>query len=218
VVGVIGADSTAIRGALLGGWEAAHAAGLIGKRFELEVAFAADSAAAEREARRLVRRGVLGIIGGGDEATCRQLGWVAMRAGVPFLNIGCQDSTLRGKRYPTTFSVAPTATARLATAGGAPPTARVVQWHAGLTPFGAAQLNQRFLRAFGEPGSETDWAEWMAVKILWESALRVGSRPDSLLVYLRSRQAEFDGHKGEPLHHPPVDTAALSGRSRSSRP
>jgi PQQ-dependent catabolism-associated beta-propeller protein len=200
VVGVIGADSTAIRGALLGGWEAAHAAGLIGKNFKLETAFASDSVAAEREARRLIRRGVLGIIGGGDEATCRQLGRVARHAKVLFLNTGCQDSTLRGERYPTTFSIAPTAKARLETAGSdAPPTARVVQWHAGLTPFGAAQLNQRFLRAFGEPGSEADWAEWMAVKVVWEAALRVGHRPDSLLVYLRSRQAEFDGHKGEPL-------------------
>jgi hypothetical protein len=69
-------------------------------------------------------------------------------------------------------------------AGGA-----ITAWHAELERFGAGQLNARY-RAAGieHPGGQT-WCGWMAVKCIWESALRNVAMPE----------LSFDGHKGRRL-------------------
>jgi ABC transporter substrate binding protein (PQQ-dependent alcohol dehydrogenase system) len=44
------------------------------------------------------------------------------------------------------------------------------------------------------------WSAWMAVKVLWESSLRVRSgEAGKLIEYLNRHATQFDGHKGTPL-------------------
>jgi ABC-type branched-subunit amino acid transport system substrate-binding protein len=44
------------------------------------------------------------------------------------------------------------------------------------------------------------WAAWLAIKILWESALRQKSGDGSAIAeYLTRDSTQFDGHKGQPL-------------------
>jgi ABC transporter substrate binding protein (PQQ-dependent alcohol dehydrogenase system) len=76
----------------------------------------------------------------------------------------------------------------------------VVAWDPALVRFGADTLNQRFQSRFGRVMDEDAWCAWMAVKVLWESALRVRSAaPDRLVEFLSRDTTQFDGHKGRPL-------------------
>ncbi|HJQ19043.1 MAG TPA: hypothetical protein VJ867_01765 [Gemmatimonadaceae bacterium] len=79
--------------------------------------------------------------------------------------------------------------------------ARVVLWHASLERFGAEQLNDRYRAAIGRAMTGDAWLAWFGMKVLAESALRARSSDRTkLLDYLRSPSAQFDGHKGVPLH------------------
>jgi PQQ-dependent catabolism-associated beta-propeller protein len=192
---------TALRGAQLGAEEADHAARLVGTRFELIAARADGPDAAERAARRLLRRGAFAVVGGGSLETCRRLAGVAEARGVLFLNVGCRDEGLRMPGAVSAFHVeASEGMYRDALAtlpGGA--SAEPVLWHGGLTRYGAAQLNERYERRFGERLDGRGWAGWMAVKLLWEAASRTGSTDAQRLSAYLTGDGRFDGHKGEPL-------------------
>jgi hypothetical protein len=102
---------------------------------------------------------------------------------------------------PRVFHVASSPRRRKEVLARAGKGARVVDWHPNLVRYGAEQLNQRFLRRFGQPMDEAAWRGWMAVKAVTETALRSpGGDLAAPLANLR-----FDGHKGEPLEFDPED-------------
>lgn len=186
----------ALLGARLGAEEAARAGELVGRRFELLAARPATPEAAEREGRRMVREGAFALVGGFDDPTCRALAGVAEREGVLFLNVGCRADALRGpgRAFHVQASDAMYEAALARHGVGA------VLWHPSLSRYGAAQLNERFRRRHGRAPGESGWAGWMAVKLLWEAALRARTtEAAALAAFLESDSAAFDGHKGEPL-------------------
>ena len=87
-------------------------------------------------------------------------------------------------------------------------------WHPGLVRFGAAQLNERHERRFGNPMDPSAWAGWFVVKLLWDLILREagtasgepvpeslgesrGESPgEALGERLMDPATRFDGHKG----------------------
>jgi ABC transporter substrate binding protein (PQQ-dependent alcohol dehydrogenase system) len=75
-----------------------------------------------------------------------------------------------------------------------------VLWHSGLTRFGAEQLNERYERHFRQPLTPAGWAGWFAMKVLWETSLKVAVPTAAAMTrYLDSDAARFDGHKGAAL-------------------
>src|SRR5262249_14751921 len=73
-------------------------------------------------------------------------------------------------------------------------------WDASLTRFGADTLNQRFERRFGSAMSEHAWTAWFAIKVLWESSVRLRSvDAHDIARHLSGDSTQFDGHKGRPL-------------------
>jgi PQQ-dependent catabolism-associated beta-propeller protein len=149
-------------------------------------------------------------MGGFDEETCRALSDLAERERVLYLNVGCRADLLRGERRYT-FHVEASEAMYEEAAGPPPPDPALPRlasalWHPGLSRYGAPQLNDRFLRRFGQPLGADAWAGWMAVKVLWEASLRSGAADGATLAaYLEDERAEFDGHKGESLRFDPVD-------------
>ncbi len=189
----------AMRGARLGAEEATRAGDLIGAHLTLHTLVANKPRDAVRAARRLHEAGAAAIMGGTDEATCRALSDWAESSGALYLNVTCRADTLRKPGLRNTFHIeASDSMYRLAAgeAEGAEP----VLWHAALTRFGAAQLNDRFEREFDSAPGPLDWTGWMGIKLLWEALLRTGSaEPSALAAFLAGDRAHFDGHKGEPL-------------------
>jgi len=160
------AGASAARGVTLGVEEAARTGALVGRGVELRTG---DADAAGRLARD---GGVAALVGGWDEASCRELGALAGAAGVLFINVGCTADALRGAECrPWTLHVeASDAMRRAALAGRGPEgadAADAVLWHPSLERFGAAQLNQRFRTRFAAEMDGPAWAGWMAVKALW---------------------------------------------------
>jgi PQQ-dependent catabolism-associated beta-propeller protein len=187
-----------LRGAQFGAEEAAHAGRLVDRTLVLlaERADAPDQVAGA--ARRLLDRGVFAIVGGFDEPSCRTLGKLAEQHAVLFLNVGCRSDALRSARFGNTFHVE--ASEAMYSAPDFPAGLGAVLWDAGLTRYGAAQLNERFRRRFGSPLGPSEWAGWMAVKVLWESLLRTGTTDARALgAFLRADSTRLDGHKGGPL-------------------
>jgi PQQ-dependent catabolism-associated beta-propeller protein len=201
-------SEAARRGGELGAAEAQRAATLLGRSFELRTVTAANAREAERAGQRLIRAGAFALVGGGSEEVCGALSDLAERRGVLFLNTTCRADRLRSGRG-TTFHVEASdgmygeaEGVRRVTAANLPAVSASL-WHAGLSRYGAPQLNDRFLRSFGAAPGGGEWANWMAVKVLWESALRTGGTDAAAIaVYLRGG-AEFDGHKGEALRFDP---------------
>jgi hypothetical protein len=73
-------------------------------------------------------------------------------------------------------------------------------WESHLERFGADTLNRRFTARFGRPMTSKAWASWFSVKVLWETALAIGSAdPRVIGRHLAGETTEFDGHKGRPL-------------------
>jgi hypothetical protein len=68
-------------------------------------------------------------------------------------------------------------------------------WHPDLERFGARQLSDRFHARYGTPMTSDAWEGWIAVKAVWETALRVtgGDFAGTLA------KGGFDGHKGVAL-------------------
>ena len=82
--------------------------------------------------------------------------------------------------------------------------ARLVAWDSSLERFGAAQLNERYRKRFSSAMDEHAWAGWMAIKILVDAVLKIGSTDRCALErYLLSKDGRFDGHKGVPLFFDP---------------
>jgi hypothetical protein len=77
---------------------------------------------------------------------------------------------------------------------------RIEIWDPKLERFGARQLNDRYRAATGTSMTSEAWVGWLSMKILSESAMRVGSAdPVSIDKYLLAPSTRFDGHKGAPL-------------------
>jgi hypothetical protein len=68
-----------------------------------------------------------------------------------------------------------------------------IEWHPGLTRFGAEQLNTRYERRFGEGMTAAEWMGWMAVKAAVDAQLR----------QVPLARGRFDGHKGVALYFGP---------------
>jgi hypothetical protein len=82
--------------------------------------------------------------------------------------------------------------------------AGLVAWDPALERFGAAQLNDRYRKRFGDEMDENAWAGWMSIKILVDAALRKRTKdPCALDRFLVSTDARFDGHKGVSLFFDP---------------
>jgi hypothetical protein len=202
-IGVVAPSSPAAAerqqlGIELGLDEARHAAQLFGGAVEST----ALSAPAPRD------RQLSAVIGGGDVTSSAS--WIehASAMGIIYMNVGCTSDELRGARCSrAAFHVIPSDAmyhdaisrdATTATAGGA--AASVAAWDSSLSRFGADTLNERFHARFGQPMTTEAWTAWLAVKILWESALRQKSvAAASLASYLDQETTQLDGHKGQPL-------------------
>lgn len=196
------------RGARLGAEEAMRAATLLGRRFEVRAVPARDAREAERAGRRLIRQGAFALFGGADDEVCQALSDLAEREQVVYLNTGCRADRLRGGRR-FTFHVeasegmyAAAAGVRRTTAPNLPALGAAL-WHPALSRYGAAQLNDRFLRSSAGAPGPGEWAGWMAVKVLWESALRTGGTDAARVAEFLTGEGEFDGHKGEALRFDP---------------
>lgn len=193
------ADDLVLQGVEMAIGEARQAGSLVGRSIALRIATASDPRDAERAARRLRREGAVAIVAA-DDIVCRALAGVADRVDIVFLNAGCRADALRRADHRNTFHIeASDSMYRDAASPGAG--AAHGLWHAGLTRFGAAQLNERFEKHLrGQPSSGT-WAGWMAVKVVWETALRTGRLDARVLAgsLLHPEQPGFDGHKGEAL-------------------
>ena len=123
--------------------------------------------------------------------------------GVACLNTACSSDPLRAKACNASlFHVVPSdAMYRDALRqANAPAGAWAAAWDPSLVRFGADTLNARFHARFGRPMTSDTWCGWVAVKMLWESALRARSAASQALVgYLGADASQFDGHKGRPL-------------------
>ena len=176
-------------GLTLGAEEASHAALLFGGGLTF-----VPLARAEAQEGRLSA-----IIGDGNVARTMKWGAEAAAAGIPFLNVGCEADELRmcGRSM---FHVAPSAAMRRDASALADATGKVVAWHPSLVRFGADTLNRRFQLRFGQPMHADAWTAWFATKVLWETAVRVGTGDGKALVsVLGADTNQFDGHKGLPL-------------------
>lgn len=210
VVGVIapadGTGESAARGARLGAEEAERTGALLGHAMTVYHERADGVVHTVALANRLLGQGAQAIVGGFDQDSCAALDSLASARGVVFVNVGCRADALRSGTSSATFHVEASDSMYLAaialtrtTGGGAP-----VLWDPTLVRYGAAQLNQRFVRRFGEPADAAAWASWMALKLLFESAhARDVPRRATLAARLRHGDAEFDGHKGEALRFVP---------------
>jgi ABC-type branched-subunit amino acid transport system substrate-binding protein len=204
-IGIAGAAEGAARGATMGVEEAARTGEMLGRAVE------ARSGGVEAAERLVREERVAALVGGADEASAREIGALADRSGVPFVNVGAAADALRGAECRrNVFHVEASQamyTAALAARGeGAADAARAVLWHPALERFGAAQLNDRFRARFGVGMDGAAWAGWMAVKVLWEASLRARSvEPAALRAYLERPATQFDGHKGWPLSFRPWD-------------
>ncbi len=73
-------------------------------------------------------------------------------------------------------------------------------WFWGFAQWGATQLNGRFIRQTGRKMESTDWAGWMAMKMIAEAVVRGGSDTvQAVKAYLYNEETIFDGYKGPSL-------------------
>jgi hypothetical protein len=111
----------------------------------------------------------------------------ASHVGAIEVDLRQQSLTWQGERYVVAASPQARQTALAAWRG--PRADAAVEWHPGLTRYGAEQLNARFLERFDQPMDAAAWISWMLVKIAADAQLRgVGIA-----------SGRFDGHKGTPL-------------------
>jgi branched-chain amino acid transport system substrate-binding protein len=72
-------------------------------------------------------------------------------------------------------------------------------WYHELERYSGRELNRRFVRRFGKPAEAYAWANWAAVKLLVEGALRRASADSVALINYLESAPPFDGHKGKAL-------------------
>lgn len=151
------------------------------------------------------------VLGGVDAAECAALDRLAEQLGILYFNVSSSDDALRGAECRrTTFHVIPSATmyrdALTHAEVSAEADARSVAWDKSLMRFGADTLNQRFATRYGQPMTDESWTGWLAVKTLWESALRAQtSDAGAIAAVLVKDSTRFDGHKGSALSFRPWD-------------
>lgn len=193
-------------GIRLGMEEASHAARLTGGAFRVHVREARTREDAIQAAEELLDENVIALVGGFDDATCNALADIAQERRVVYVNIGCSADVLRTGHGGYVVHVE-ASDSMYAAAMEQNPTAGddgVVLWHPGLERFGAGQLNDRYVRRFGEGANAPAWAGWMAIKSLWETARNLEVPDGSALAHaLQVDGLEFDGHKGEALRFDP---------------
>jgi PQQ-dependent catabolism-associated beta-propeller protein len=189
------------QGAELGAAEVQRAGALIAVPVQvsiIEVDIPEEAAGAVAD---LADEGVFAVAGGADARTCGEIGRAAAEREILYLNVGCREDSLRSGSSPSTFHVeASDWMYREAAATAGEAGAEAALWHPELFRFGAAQLNERFERRFGAPAEGGAWAAWMAIKVLWESAVRTRSAdPTTIATLLLDQNTSFDGHKGQAL-------------------
>lgn len=198
IVALVPPGEAALRdGLVFGAEEAARSARLFGWRVEvsmLDPQAAGNASGAEGGSHALVIAG--------SDTLCRMY---AGQADIPTITVACGADDVRARRAASceshVFHVSPSdamRSAALAAAADGGPGVRTVAWDSTLERFGAAQVNDRFRARFGRGAAESEWAAWLAVKVLAESAMRARSTaPRSLRAQLAA--ATIDGHKGLPL-------------------
>ncbi len=73
-------------------------------------------------------------------------------------------------------------------------------WHRTHEQWGAAQLQSRFLKAFGRPMSPLDYHVWAPIRIIGEGATRTGSTDfEKIRDYIQGPDFELAGFKGQKL-------------------
>ena len=196
------AASSIERGVRLGAAEAKQTANLFGGDVLLfEVVGDGDPM---RAAQKLLSERKVEVLMGSSAEDADALSRFADSHRLIFVNVASRALTLRAcHRY--TFHIEASDSmyaiaARHAGRQSAPTSNTVVLWAPSLERYGAGQINDRYRARYRLPMDAGAWAGWVAVKIVAEAALRARSgRADSILSYLESPAANFDGHKGWPL-------------------
>jgi hypothetical protein len=187
-----GTHDSRIDGATLGVEEARHAASLFGGTIAL----------VHMTPNARVPQGLTALLGDADLDHARAFLNERSLGDALFMNVACTADGLRAEDCRrTAFHVtASDAMRRDAIAAANDDASAAVVWDPSLAKFGADTLNERFHTRFGTPMTEDAWTAWFAVKVLWESSLRVKSGDSRAIAdYLVRETTQFDGHKGRPL-------------------
>jgi hypothetical protein len=116
-----------------------------------------------------------------------------------YLNCGARSNLYRARCDSRVFHIE-ASEAMYANASRMARMPSVHLWSPALERYGAAQLNDRFRSEFHRDMDSDAWCAWFAVKIVWESAMRMrGDGPEALRHHLSNQATQFDGHKGAPL-------------------
>jgi ABC-type branched-subunit amino acid transport system substrate-binding protein len=138
------------------------------------------------------------IIGALDNSAAREIAAECSSGKVVFMNCGARADSLRREICSRFVFHIEASDAMYAAVPSSIYSSRIVLWSSALEKYGAAQLNDRFRLQFGYAMDSPAWAGWIAVKIIWESMVRMGER-STLSDYLIADRSQFDGHKGAPL-------------------
>lgn len=192
--------ASGLRGVTLGVEEAGRAGQLMGRDVEVMLLDPARVAA---------RAGMMptAVVGGWDEADCREMSRLAETADILFMNVGCRSAgEWACGRNVFHVQASERMYAHALAAQGLAQAPEAVLWHPSLERYGAAQLNERFAARFGVGMDGPAWAGWMAVKAVWEASLRARTTEVAALrAWLEREGTHFDGHKGWPLSFRPAD-------------
>ncbi len=78
-------------------------------------------------------------------------------------------------------------------------------WFHGFVKYSGRELNKRMAAALGQPAESRTWANYTAVKAVWEAVLRGGRGDTAWLVSFFEQERGVDAHKGMPLTFRPWD-------------
>ena len=78
-------------------------------------------------------------------------------------------------------------------------------WFHGFDRYSGRELNKRLAEAVGQPAESLRWANFTAVKVVWEAVLRGGRTDTAGLVSFLEKGRGMDAHKGQPLTFRPWD-------------
>ena len=78
-------------------------------------------------------------------------------------------------------------------------------WFHGFSRYSGRELNKRLAEALGQPAESRAWANFTAVKAVWEAVLRGGRTDTAGLVSFFEKGRGMDAHKGQPLTFRPWD-------------
>jgi len=78
-------------------------------------------------------------------------------------------------------------------------------WFHGFDRYSGRELNKRLAEALGQPAESRAWANFTAVKAVWEAVLRGGRTDTAGLVSFFEKGRGMDAHKGQPLTFRPWD-------------